>query len=322
MLEAMLFDLLSLVLLAIFAVLGALRGALRSGVRLLCWILGYAGAVVLGPALEPVLSQGLGVTPPLSLIAAGTAVLLSVWLLGWIAIRTAESRRDPEHRSAWDQPVGGLFGALQGGLLVLLVGWLGLWLDAASRLGASLPVEPPKDSVTAQVTGAVAERALDLAVGEDADPGVRMAARVAARPGDSVEKFQALLENPRIAALRDDATFWSYMRHGAVDAALNRGSFLGIAHDDTLRRELADLGVVGEAAAADPRLFRNEVRGVAGEVSTRVKWIADSPEARALASDPDVQTALERGDTAGLLAHPGVRKLIARALSTEPPAEL
>jgi uncharacterized membrane protein required for colicin V production len=318
----MLLDLLALVLLAIFAVVGALRGALRSGVRLLCWILGYAGAVALAPSLEPVLSQGLGVTPPLSLVAAGTAVLLSVWLLGWVAIRMVESRRDPEHRSAWDQPAGGLFGALQGGLLVLLLGWLGLWLDAASRLGASLPVAPPKGSVTARVTGMVAERALDVAVGEDADPGVRVAARVAARPGDSVDKVQALLENPRIAALRNDAAFWSYMRHGAVDAALNRGSFLGIAHDETLRRELADLGVVGEAAAADPRLFRNEIRGVAGEVAARVKGIAESPEARALASDPDVRAAVERGDTTGLLAHPGVRRLIAQALSSEPPTEL
>lgn len=319
----MLFDLFAIALLAVFATLGAIRGAMRSGVRLAIWILGYAGAVVAAPLLGPTVVSLVGVPPPLSMVLAGTAVLVSVWVAGGVVLWLATRSQDgPPDRSAADRSLGALFGGSQGALLVLLLGWLCLWLEAAERVGVSLPVPAPEGSVTAELTGQAVEMGLDAAVPSGAGPGTRVVVRVAGRPGESLERMQKLLENPRIVALRNDRVFWSYVRHDAIDAALNQGSFLGIAHDNTLRGELHAIGLIDEAAASDPRLFRDAVRDVLVEVGPRIQRIADSPEMRDLAGDPDVQTAVARGETAQLILHPGVRRLIGRVLADEDSADL
>ena len=95
-------DALALVMLAGFAALGAIRGTLRAGVRLVCWVTGYVGAVVGAPVLEPVVSTA-GVGWPLSLVFAGTAIFALVWISGAGAVRWAERNLDRErHRAGRD----------------------------------------------------------------------------------------------------------------------------------------------------------------------------------------------------------------------------
>jgi hypothetical protein len=213
---------------------------------------------------------------------------------------------------------GAFFGLIQGALVALLLGWLGLWLEAAERVGAEVPVSPPPGSFTAKLSGGIAETGVELFMGSS-DPSARVAARFAADPAESVERVQSLTENPRIVALRKDPAFWSDVRQGSLDAALNRGSFLGIAHDATLRQELADLGLVDEEAATDPRLFRNQVRGTLSDVGERIRGLEDGPELRSIAEDPNLQEALQRGDTVSLLRDPRVQELIGRVLAPEQP---
>jgi hypothetical protein len=316
-------DLLSLVILTVFAVLGAVRGALRTGVRLGCWILGYVGAVLGASSVGPIVTGVLGVAPPLSIAIGGALILLGVWILGTGVIWIVEKHRDEEEDPTAGGRLGGIaFGGLQGMLVVLILGWLGLWVQAAHEVGASVPVPAPGDSVTTNVTSQVVATGLSAVVGDDAGAGTRVVARLAGRPVDSMQRLQALVENPRIVALRQDRAFWSYVRHGAIDAALNQGSFLSIAYDSTLRKDLAEMGLVGPGAAADPRIFRNETRDVLEEVGGRIQDLADSPEMQALSQDPDVQEALLQGDTARLLFHPGVRQFVARVLSDDETTDL
>jgi len=142
-----------------------------------------------------------------------------------------------------------------------------------------------------------------------------MAAKMAAHPGETLKSVQALLEDPRIRAVQEDQLFWTYVQHGAVESALNRGSFWKVVNDEALRRDLAELGLIEEAAAADPRVFRESVGELLAELGPRLKGLAEDAEIQELARDPEVVAMLESGDTMGLLGHPGIQKVVSRVSS-------
>ena len=312
-------DLIAVIVLGGFGAWGAIRGSLRAGVALATWVVGNVGAVLVAPAVSPLLERYAGISSPFSLLVAGVGILGAVWLLGTgVVFGVRRWRGNMAHRAGLDGTGGAVFGLLQGAIVVVLLGWLALLADAAARVdGSSLP--GANGSLTARISGRTVELALGAALSEDSGLATRMTVRLASRPGESVERIQSLVENPRIAALRDDRLFWSYVRHESYEAALNRGSFLSIAYDETLRHDFAKVGLVDEAAASDPRLFRNDALEMLRQVAPRIQRLAENPEVHALARDPDVQSALESGDTMALLAHPGVRKLLTEVLQDPDP---
>ena len=122
--------------------------------------------------------------------------------------------------------------------------------------------------------------------------------------------MQTLTGNPRIVALERDPVFWQHVQAGSLDAAPDRWGFVGIAHDETLRKELGDFGLITESAAADSYIFREEVRETLEGVGPRLRDLVERPEAAELSNDPAVQAALEEGDTVALLRDPRVRTLL------------
>jgi hypothetical protein len=303
-------DLLAVALLGGFAGLGAIRGTFRSAVRLLCWLLGYAGAVVGAPWVAPYLVRFGGLSSALALVVGGSAILIGVWAIGGLGIRVlgrfGESER---HLSGRDGVGGAAFGLAQGALLALLVGWLGLWLQAAQRIGAEVPVSPPPDSFVAQLAGSIAGTGVEVFL-DSSDPSVRMAARLATDPADSIQRIQSLTEHPQIVALRTDPTFWRNVRSGALESALNRRSFARVAQDATLRQELADLGVVDPSGAAGPQAFRDQVKITLTDLGERVRGLEEGPELQSIAEDAELQDALARGDTVALLRDSRVQELL------------
>ncbi len=108
--------------------------------------------------------------------------------------------------------------------------------------------------------------------------------------------------------------YWQYVGTGAVDQALNRGSFLRVANDEELRSVLAELGVVSEQARDDPREFRSAIREVLGQVGPALRDLQDDPELHALFTDEQIQRAAQEGDTVALMSHPGFRRLVRRVV--------
>ena len=307
-------DALSLVILAAFAALGAVRGSLRSGVRLACWVFGNVGAFLGASWVAPLLELA-GIGRPFSLVFAGIGILVAVGILGTVVVRHVEAHFGAErHRAGLDGFGGASFGLLQGGLVVLLLGWLGLWLGAAEQAGATLPISAPSGSIVSRAAGSLAGAGVELFMGQ-ADPAARVASRFAADPAASVSRIQKLTDNPRINALGRDSAFWRYVRAGSLDTALNQGSFLGIAHDETLRHELADLGLIQQTAADNPFQFRQEIREILARVGPRIQELAEDPDLQDLARDPYVQEALARGDTSALLRNPEVQKAVSDLLA-------
>ena len=207
MLCPMWLDVVALILLGVFIGIGCLRGALASFVGLAALVAGYAGAVAAAPSLGPKLP----LSPELPAIAgvalAGCAVFLLVYLsiaiAGKLAVRAQRERSGGVH-SVRDRFLGGVFGAVRGAFLVLLVSWLALWLDALRATGAAPVVPEIAGSAAAQATSAVVEASVGAALA-GGGPEAEFVARLAARPALAVGELQQVLENPRFEALREDA---------------------------------------------------------------------------------------------------------------------
>jgi uncharacterized membrane protein required for colicin V production len=314
--EAMWLDALVLLLVVLLAVLGAMRGTLATGMKLVSLIGAYAVAILCAGAIAGPLASALSLPRVLGVPLAGTLLFLAAYaLLGALAF--ALQRLERRWRGDWprtpaDRAGGIAFGLARGVLVALLLGWLGLWMEGLRMVGGVTGLPSAERSQVADMTGNVVETGGDILVGDDS-PTLRVTTRMMAHPARNLELMEQVLDNPRVEELRDDQIFWMHVAHGSTDAALNRGSFLSIAYDDTLRRQFGELGLVSESAAVDPRLFRNSLKETLEEVQPRVQAVLDDPALHEMLDDPEVQRALREGDTLVLLRHPGFQGLFDRA---------
>lgn len=314
-------DLIGLAFLAAFMLTGLLRGTLASFLRIISLVISYAVALWTAPQLGPIVAERMSLPTFLAmpiagaLAFAGSYTVLSV--LSKLAQMWEKHRRDGEERTPADRIGGAILGGVQGAFLMLLLGWLGLFIEAGHSTGSLESLPDPGSSALKKISQTVIEVGA-AAVIDEKDPSARMTAKMLARPTETYQSAERVLSNPRIQALQNDPLFWSYVESGAYDTALNQGSFLGIAYDDTLRKELAQVGLIGKHAATDPRLFRNEVREVLTEVGPRIRDLRSDPALQALLRNPEVMAAIEAGDYLALLQNPEFRAVLSRVLEGDP----
>jgi len=306
-----------LILLGVFIGIGCLRGALASFIKLAALVTGYAASVAAAPALGPRLPLSPELPAVIRVVIAGCAVFLLVYLTiaiaGRLAVRAQRERTGGTH-SLRDRFLGGVFGAVRGAFVVLLVSLLALWLDAVSATGPSPGESRVANSTAGRATSAVVEASVGAALAGGGPEGP-FVARLAARPALAVDELQHVLENPRLEALREDSLFWTYVEAGSLDAATGRVSFRNLAQDADLRRELAALGLVAPEAAEDEEAFTAAAAEVLRQVGPRLRALREDPALQALVEDPEVAAMLSSGDYLGLLSHPGFRQLVSRVAS-------
>jgi uncharacterized membrane protein required for colicin V production len=312
----MLFDLVALGILVIFIALGALRGTLAGFLRVSTLAGAYAAGIFGAKHLGVLVSVFTGSSRLMSTALAGVACFAFVYLVGSVAtaiiVRWERSRRDDLPRGGLDRTGGAVLGALQAMLALLLLGVLGSFLDAANKAGLPQGSAAADGSFLVGSTQKVVAAGVGAAMG--GSPGGKLAVRLAADPGAALTSTQKLLSHPRVVGLFEDGLFWQYLSTGEIDLALGRSTFFAITHDDELRGQLADLGAVDEDARVDPEAFKAQAGEAFRELAPRLRAIREDPALAELASKPEIQDALERGDTMALLAHPDFRRLIDRAL--------
>jgi uncharacterized membrane protein required for colicin V production len=312
------FDVVAVLILLAFAISGALRGALATGLRLASLLGAYVVAAMGAAPCGPVVAAWLGLAPVLGVAAAGALLFAAGYAVfagvTFLIVHFERERRGDLPRETGDRIGGAVFGLLRGGLVVLLLGILSLQLDGLRATGNVEGVPATGPSAVKGATQAIVAGGGELVLGDE-DAGARMATRMLADPARTVDDFQEVLDNPRVRELRDDELFWTYLAHGNTDAALNRGSFVGIAHDRTLREQIGELGLVKPEATADARAFKNAVSEVVKEIAPRVQGLMQDPEVHELLRDPEIQRALQAGDTVTLLRHKGFQQLVTRVTS-------
>ena len=318
----MIVDLIALGILSAFALIGLLRGGLASGAGLANLAGAYGAAVVSARHLGPTVSRQLGLPTLAGLAVAGmVAFFVASVFLGVAAValkRWARQRRGDAPRSGLDRGLGGIFGALRGVLVVMLLAWLALWIDAARDNGAFSGLEAAPEtesSLVARATAAVIETGLESAL-SDSGRGGKVMAHLAARPSRALRGIQSLLDDPRIRALQSDRFFWTLVENGAFERAMNLRSFQEVLHDEQLRSQFAELGLIPPEAAKDPAAFREAASQALAEVGPRLKSLTSDADFQRLAADPELGAMLQSGDTLGLLKHDGIQKLLTKVSSS------
>ncbi|MEM7413609.1 MAG: CvpA family protein [Myxococcota bacterium] len=307
------------VVMGIFVALGAWRGALATGLGLATLVVAYLAAFTLAPGLAPLLGERLDVPALWAMPVAGTIVFFGTYVVLGIASAILKKFLGGKNaaRSVRDRFVGGSFGAVRGALVSVLLVILASWVDSLRLAGIEPPLPEVGDSVVAEMTAEVVESGLTQALGDD--PSARVAARFTARPAMALEELQSVVESPAIASIQNDTMFWTYIEHGNVDTALNRGSFQKLSGDEALRQRFANLGFVPAEAAGNRQVFHDAVADVMHQVSPRLRGLKNDPEVQALLQDPQVVAMVQNGDTVGLLSHPGLRALVTRVTSAPLP---
>jgi len=305
-------DLLLLVVLVGFTLLGAWRGALESGLRLVGWVAGYAAAFLAAPFAGGAVAALLGAPVWLGMPLAGTFAFLAVQIVFAIAIVLVRRRREEAAPGNTDRLLGAFFGAARGGLLVILVGWLALFADALRSQALASQAPSLEHSRAARWSGAVVEDGASAVLGRS-DPAARAATALVAHPRETLDALQGVLGHPRVVALQGDFEFWSRLDAGEVDRAMALPSFRALVRDADLRRQLGALGLVDAPVAADPLAFERVVGEALVAAAPRIAALRADPELRALLEDPEVQELVERGDALRLLADPRLRSVLRRA---------
>jgi len=311
-------DAIALLVLGIFAGMGILRGGLVTAMGLLSLGAAYAAAIATASRFGSDVASWIGLPEFLGLPIAGmagfTVAYAAMGVVTTTLRRRSDRRRCGQSRSRRDRVAGAVFGATRGALIVLLLSWFAIWVDALRVTGTLEGLPGLEGSAAVAVTESVVESGARMAL-SDAGAAGQMLARVAARPGTAVSDLQALIEHPRMEALREDRLFWTYVEHGSVEAALNQGSFIGIVQDERLRRRFGSLGLIDEAAIADPRAFREASAEMIQAVGPRIRGLRNDPELRKLMEDPEVLAMVESGNTWALMGHSGFQQLVARVAS-------
>lgn len=318
----MLLDMILFGFLASFVAMGAYRGGLASGTSVVSLLLAYGGGIFCAKNLSETLAAELAIAELFAAAAAGTLGFIGTFviagLLGSLLKKWDEERLGEDARGVVDRAVGGFFGAIRGGLVVLLLTWLVIWLDAARDLGAIQGIAQlpqTEDSLFADVTRSVVAEAVERAMvenGEAPEAGARVMARLAASPGVALKGLQDLLADSKIANLQQDKLFWTLIENGASERALNRLSFYQISHDPEMRKRLVDLGIVGPRSLEDVEAFRQEARVVFDEVGPKLKGLREDPELQRLAENPEIIALLESGNTLALLNRPEIQSIVDR----------
>jgi uncharacterized membrane protein required for colicin V production len=328
----MILDLILIAVFILFAVNGLRRGGLAAGVSLFSIVFAYVGGIVGAKYGAQPLLEATQIVPfiatPVAGLAGFTLTYFSFGFIGGRLVRFFDERSDDDERGGFDRFVGGVIGGMHGGLVLLLLGWLAIWVDAARDLDvltlAKDKLPQTEDSRLAGLTSRVVEEVAVRALGDgnkqtDAqDAGVRVITRLLANPGSALSGLQDLLEDDRIARLQQDRMFWVLIENGASDSALNRLSFYQIAHDAGLRQSLADLGIISAEAAKSATAFHEDATAVFDDVGPKLRGLRDDPAIREMSKDPEIVSMLERGDTLALIQHPEIRRLVDRIAGQAP----
>ncbi len=311
-------DLLPLGVVLYFAAAGVMSGTLVSFLRIFSLVGAYVAAFALGPVLGPIVAVSLGTTAFISTQIARALLFFAVFFACGLAIwmvKRSRTRESPP-RTSLDRTGGALIGMVQGLALALLIGVLASWVGVGQKRGGLTGI-PSGGARIAAISSAVLDKTADLMLDSEAR-SARLAMHFAAHPDEAVRDFESLVKSPALTKLNGDKLFWSYLEQGAIDQALNRGSFLEITYDKELRGDLLKLGMISDASAENPTQFRAEARALFTELSPRIRILRQDPVMQELAADPAILEAVRDGNTFALLTDARVQDLVSRVIEARP----
>ncbi len=302
------FDLTCILLLMGLIALGAMRGALASGLALFTMLASYGAAIWMGPNFAPLFesqSTLVGVLAiPLGGALAFAIAYITLSISTMLITRAERARREgDEGRSTPDRFFGGTFGAARGLLLLLLIGLFGHYLSQGQRVGVVKMLPPIENSFFTEMSGNLTEMGISMAL-DQACVASKMAARLAVRPSDTKDQLSEIMSYDSVRGIIADPNFWILVQSGDTSKAINQLSFQRMVYDTPLREKLGELGFLQAEAVENPVLFRESLRPCVSRLCTVMVNIQDNPAIDTLIEDKEVMDLVRAGKTVDLIRHP------------------
>lgn len=249
------------------------EGVVRAGFRLVALLGGGFVGLAVGGAVAPIVTMLLPVPAPLVAVAVGLVVALAIYALAWI-ISALLFKRTGQQPSAILRLFFGAGGGLLGAFIGLTVVWAGLlfvrglggfyegMLEAGRDAlvapgGAGVALVKLKRSIEAGGPAAQVV-ALDVVPAEYYRIGQKLG-RVSAEPAAlhrllSYPPIQALLADPKLAAVTSDPAAYDAVRTQSLAALFANRGLLAALNDPALiaRAQKIDIEAALDYALADP----------------------------------------------------------------------
>ena len=307
-------DLLSFLVVALFALRGMSRGLLLSAISLLGIVGGYAAAYYFYRPLGSILGSLFSLQPlvsyPLGSLAAFilTAIFFSV--LGvMVRRRRRRLRRAGKRPPLLGQVGGALLGAGHGAVIVLLVVWVLLLLRAAfperipdvSQSVSGRLAMPLSAKVARVVAGGVGGGEAALATAE----------QMVRDPVKTSRNLRALLQDRRLQTIFQDPEVISALAKSDHEALGRNLHLRELASDKQFIRRARRAGLLsGGAEALGPDEVLRQLASRLAPMARAVTAMAADPEIRKLVQDKRIVELLRRKDFAILANDSGFNRLM------------
>ncbi|MBW2713193.1 MAG: hypothetical protein JRC77_05520 [Deltaproteobacteria bacterium] len=251
-------------------------------------------------------------------LGGGLAFLITYTTLSiaTMMITRAERARveEDEGRSSVDRFTGGIFGAVRGLLLLLLIGLFGHYLAQGQRAGVVHSLPPIENSFMADMSGDLLEVGISMAL-DQACVASKMAASLAVRPADTKDDLAEIMAFDSVRGVIADPSFWILVQAGEVDGAIRQLSFQRMVYDASLREALGEHGFLQPESVEDPVLFRESLRPCVSRLCVVMGQIQDNPAIEKLIDSDEVMDLVRSGDTVALIRHPLFIESVASVLA-------
>lgn len=290
------------------AVMSYRKGALRTALRLLSFIGGYAAAWQLTPALATWLldthkMQGVIVYPTAGLLIFISAGILLNVLCAFVLWLTPSSIKEG------GKTIGAIAGGIFGLFMALLCVWtIGILQNAiAQRQQAAIPAIHRKvlpTSFPQQLAGKIIGEATETVMGKD-NPSSKITSQLLSDPVSVSQGLNYLAQQPDVRDLFVDGNNYRAMVNGTPNEIMQLKSFKNLVNDPTAMAFLSKAGIAGTSP-------QEQQLALASHFSTYAKNLEqfkNTAEYKAIITDPDINAKLKARDYISLLNNDKVRLL-------------
>ncbi|MGD0999292.1 MAG: CvpA family protein [Candidatus Brocadiia bacterium] len=312
-------DVVTLAVVAVYAVRGFMRGLTSS----LLGLLGLAGAFFAAWLLwgwaGRRLNESFGIPLVLACALGATFVFLVVYVMFFLLVhlirRRNKSRKAqpaPKPKYPWaDKLSGAALGACVGMLMAAALVWI---YNAAGLTPGATAWPDMRDSAASRLSSLIiGSEAYLFARAATNDPALsRVVARSVSDPKMAVEDVQRIKQNPEVAALARDAQFTDAVFKGDAEAIKGNPRWNRLMEDPEFLRCARDLGLL--PAESDAASTREQAADQLARVGRKMTQIGADPEVQDLLRDKAFQETLNDGDLGKLMQDERTWELAGRVM--------
>lgn len=304
------------------AVRGYFRGFGKTLAGLVSAILAYAASFIFAPTVAPMAVKW-GLHEAYSLLVAGTVLFFGIGLLLSLLAKVILHFGFPKEVSQQSA----LGGALLGGVLGLLIGFVAIWayglvqgtLNAEPAMMADLPEDsiPQQgisrapsvvEQVSSKFVGGLASLGAKAVGGSDLQ--VELTSALAENPTVVVQSLQSITQSGQLKNLVNDPAARRAMESRNVADLAETPAFQAFMQQSGMQSLLQVVNPQGEGGEQADQYVAEKF----SRIWRRMETVKNDTKVQEILSDPEVQKAIQSQNPLQIIANPKIKKLATHLL--------